>query len=252
MENKDSEFIPLFYTGIDGCRGGWLVTTLDHHFQLDVHLFSSLHDATHIFESSSVICVDMPMGLIKSKDEERVCDSLIRKELSKPFSSSVFGVPCRQGVYAQDFKQANRMNRKIIGKGISIQTWNICRRIKELDVFIRNYPCYKNIFKESHPELCFKSLQGASLAYKKKTEQGIKERLGILKRCQSDIQINYKVFGSQFLKKWVSADDILDSVVLAFNARQIVLGKYTMFPSHIVFDGNNIPMNVFIGEWERQ
>ncbi|TLX73271.1 DUF429 domain-containing protein [Labilibacter sediminis] len=238
-----------YYTGIDGCRGGWLLTTLNEQQELKIYLFSSLSEAKELIDSSKHISIDMPMGLVSSQDEERICDALIRKELGKGFGSSVFGVPCRQAVYASSYQEANKINREVLNKGLSIQTWNICSKIEELDVFLQQNPEYKILFTEGHPELCFKRLKGEGLMFKKKHNEGVQERLQLLRKCKQDIQREFEIFNARFLKKWVSTDDVLDSMGLAFNAREIAENNYTIFPRQIVLDKNKIPMNVFVAEW---
>jgi predicted RNase H-like nuclease len=205
----------LYYSGIDGCRGGWLFTTIDGEGKFDIHLFPKIKDAVTLIEKSIEIAIDMPIGLINSPNEIRGIDIQIRKELGHPFSSSVFTVPCKQAVYADDFQDANSINKEILGKGISIQAWNICSKIKELDQFLIQHSMLKSKFKETHPELCFKNLKGESLNYKKKTSEGFKERLNLLAAKFPGIEDVYKKARSQFRKKDVADDDVLDSMVLA-------------------------------------
>ncbi len=203
--------------GIDGCRGGWLFTLIDAKQKLSLSLIKRLDDALDLLKKAQRVYIDMPIGLVKEKGEIRDIDVQIRKELGHPFSSSVFTVPCQQAVYASDYYQANQINKDVLGKGISIQAWNICPKIKELDIFLCQNSGLKSKFIETHPELCFKHLKGSSLSYKKKTKEGKEERIKLLQTQLPEISLLFQQFRKQFLKKDVADDDILDSLVLGIN-----------------------------------
>ncbi len=225
-QNHEGIMFKHTYIGIDGCRGGWLFSSLSEAGHMELKLFRTLKESISILNQAHVICIDMPMGLVTEAGEERICDAVIRKELGHPFSSSVFNVPCQQAVYAPDYITANLMNREIQGKGISIQSWNIVPKIKELDTLLLDNASLNNKFCESHPELCFKSLKGETLTFKKKTKEGFAERLNLLR--QKSGEINPEL--CKFLKKDVANDDILDSMVLAFNALKVAQGQYVVYP----------------------
>jgi predicted RNase H-like nuclease len=233
------------YTGVDGCKGGWLISTINDAFFVSVSLVNSLEEAIPLFNNSRFISIDMPMGLSESKEEDRLCDALIRKELGFPYSSSVFSVPCRQAVYAEDYETANQINKQILGKGVSKQVWNICSKIKELDCFVNNYPKFREKIAEAHPELCFKVLKSQNLNFKKREEEGIKERLHLLSLYIKQVQIEY----ASLCKRWpgskVKPDDIVDSMVLAVNSYFVFIGKYHVFPEKICTNAEGIKMNVF-------
>ncbi len=204
--------------GIDGCRGGWLFTTINKNKVISISLFSKMSDAIEVLKGAKSVYIDMPIGLVDKKDEVREIDLQIRKKLGHPFSSSVFTVPCKQSVYAKDFEAATQINRDVLGKGISIQAWNICAKIKELDIFLNQNTLLKPMFYETHPELCFKQMNGKSLVYKKKTQEGFEERLIILERLDKSIRNVFHQSRQQFLKKHVANDDMLDSLVLAYSS----------------------------------
>ncbi len=237
-----------FYIGIDGCRGGWLCSILKETGKLEIKLLRFLKDGIELLINSRVVSIDMPMGLVSKEGEKRICDNLIRKELGHPFSSTVFNVPCRQAVYAENYGEANRLNKTIQGKGLSVQTWNIVPKIKELDVLLMENIDLRGLLKEGHPELCFKNLKGNTLTHKKKTKEGINERISLLQKVYPNILDQFKQIRNSFFKKDVADDDILDSIVLAFNARGIFNTDYTMFPKLQVFDDKGIGMNVALAK----
>jgi len=204
----------MTYIGVDGCRGGWLFSILNEENKIEVKLFRKINDAYEILNLAKHVFIDMPIGLIEIKGEEREIDIQIRKDLGQPFSSSVFTIPCKEAVYADSYQSANAINKEVLGKGISIQAWNICNKIKELDVFIDQNQAFKQKIKETHPELCFKQINGSSLTHKKKTKEGKIERIRILNSIRPNIINEVDACRKQFLKKDVADDDILDSLVL--------------------------------------
>lgn len=234
------------WIGIDGCRGGWLFSLLSAKGHLKILLYHFLQDGLNHLSKATSIAIDMPMGLVSHPNEERICDALIRTELGHPFSSSVFNVPCRQAVYANNYREANNLNREICGKGLSVQSWNIAPKIKELDQYLANYPTLKLTMHESHPELCFKQLKGHSLSHKKKTAEGKEERLTLLNALFPDIKSSFIVFRSLRPKKDVGDDDMIDSMILAHNAQQIAAGNHKQFPADVVLDKNGIGMGVCV------
>ncbi|SMO43151.1 Predicted nuclease (RNAse H fold) [Saccharicrinis carchari] len=230
--------------GIDGCRGGWLFTVWKAEGDCQLYLYPFLKDGIVHLSDATAIAVDMPMGLVSHPDEERTCDTLIRKELGHPFSASVFNTPCRQAVYAADYTKAKHVNKELCQKGLSVQSWNIVPKIRELDQLLNHHPSLKKTMHESHPELCFKYLNGQPLSHKKKTCEGKDERMSLLKPHFPCVYDTFLKFRKLHLKKDLADDDILDSMILALNALQIAVGNYKQFPSDTVLDKNEIRMGV--------
>ncbi len=203
------------YIGIDGCRGGWLFSVINEKNEISIQLFTKLSEGLELLNKADRILIDMPIGLVQKKDKVREIDRQIRAELSGPFRSSVFTIPCKQAVYAGSYQEASRINKDVLGKGISIQAWNICSKIKELDMFLAHHPELQYKMKETHPELTFQKIAGHQLNHKKKTKEGEEERLDILEIRNNQIRKIYHHFRKEFLKKHVANDDLLDSLVLA-------------------------------------
>ncbi len=209
--------------GIDGCRAGWFFSLVNDRNEVGILLFKKIKDGLSLLEDAGVVYIDMPIGLVQQKDEVRTIDENIRTELDNAFRSSVFTIPCKQAVYAANYKEASKINKEVLGKGISIQAWNICAKIKELDIFLEEHTQLKNIMKEAHPELSFQRINGNPLNHKKKTAEGKVERMLILESQFEGITKIYKNFRKKFLKKDVADDDILDSLVLAFEKKDLWL-----------------------------
>lgn len=235
------------YIGIDGCKGGWLCVTIDEAKQIEMTVISKLEEVIHCYQSIHNICIDMPMGLLESSDEVRACDSLIRKYLGFPRSSSVFPIPCRQAVYASSYEEANSINKTILGKGLSKQTWNICNKIREFDELLVQAKSAIPLFKESHPEVCFKYLNGENLSHTKRSKEGHTDRLRILNRYLPDFENHFTAAIARISNKIVAADDILDAGVLAINSMHGCKNGAITFPDHPPVDNRDIPMQVYLG-----
>ena len=127
----------------------------------------------------------MPIGLPENTYDIRP-ETEGRKILSSR-SSCIFTVPCRQAVYEDDYYKANEINRDVLGKGLSKQSFSICSKIKEIDKFLNNAPEFENRLLESHPEICFAMLNfdgtmAMPIFENKKTEEGMERRLEVLSR----------------------------------------------------------------------
>ena len=124
---------------------------------------------------------------------------------------------------------------------LSKQAWNITPKIREVDILLRKSGNLKDIFIESHPEVCFTALaNGNPMQYYKKREEGINERIEILEKFDKNakIFINSK-FGS-LSKKEADLDDIFDACVLAVSASFEI--KY--LPEEFEYDSEGLPMRM--------
>ena len=166
----------------------------------------------------------------------------MRRHLPAKFKSSLFTVPCREAVYASSYPEANEINRKILEKGISKQSWNICPKIKEVDFFLRNNNSVHNIFFESHPEIAFYYLNMQNLKFGKKTEEGFKERISILEKYLPSIEKIIAASLEKYKRKDVQRDDILDAVCMQITAKLYFEKK--VVPSDFNSDAEGLRMKI--------
>lgn len=198
--------------GIDGCKTGWCVVQ-DVSEQLRVSIISHISELEKIRSEGEQVFIDMPIGLPDS-DHPRNVEQIARKVLPSK-SSSFFGVPCRSAVYAKDYKKANAINKAQLEKGLSIQSWHICSKIKEVDIWLRDTHQQDARIIEAHPELCFHFLQKENeFLISKKTAEGRTQRLAILSSWQNGIKNAYEEAMSNYKRKDVAADDILDAMCM--------------------------------------
>jgi predicted RNase H-like nuclease len=114
--------------------------------------------------------------------------------------------------------EANQLNRLYLGKGLSKQSWNICNKIKEANLFITHRPDVP-LF-EAHPELCFYFLNNCKpLLSKKSLSEGAADRLKIIAEYDPNFLqvITDKIRVTK--RKAVKLDDIIDATILALRAK---------------------------------
>ena len=80
-------------------------------FNCEVH--SNLESLLLHLPEKYLVLIDIPIGL--PKKESRLCDRLAREKLG-PRRSSVFTVPCRDAVYAKNYKEACQTNHRFLEK----------------------------------------------------------------------------------------------------------------------------------------
>jgi predicted RNase H-like nuclease len=232
----------MYSTGVDGCRAGWFALTLSDRKVQDRAVYSSFGELMEHCGEASLILIDIPIGLPDTGP--RLCDTLARRLLGGSASSSVFPVPCRKAVYAADYGEANRLNRRVLGRGVSMQTWNICGRIREVDEYLVAGPPAGPRIRESHPELCFRSLQGSvRISHSKKRAEGILERLELLQTHYPGSEKLYRSALSEYSRKDLSPDDILDALVLAVTAH-VFKRCLVSVPAKGQTDESSLPMEI--------
>ncbi|QJD80563.1 DUF429 domain-containing protein [Spirosoma rhododendri] len=201
------------YLGIDGCRGGWIVAMIDEDKTLSYLFVSSLDDLPEM--PIRLALIDMPLEF--ADHAYRPCEVAAQKLLGPKKRSSVFLTPHRSAVYATDYAEANRMNRLHLGNGLSIQSWNICPKIKEAARFIATRTDLPLV--EAHPELCFYFLNNRQpLLSKKALPAGTADRLTLIAAQAADYPAVIANTMRVTKRKDVKPDDIIDATILAIRA----------------------------------
>lgn len=229
------------FIGIDGCPKGWFLITIDHVGNFDFNLFNHIHALWNEYKDSSQILIDIPIGLPHWRS--RHCDVEARKLLGKR-GSSVFPAPSRNAINEPDYEHACKVNQKILGKKLSKQTWNISPKIRQVDLLMGTEQLASNVIRESHPEICFWALAGGkAMVHNKKTEQGIEERLSVLKNINRSSEEIYDKAMQAFKRKDLAKDDILDALALAITAAS-PSNTLATIPEHPERDLKNLPMEI--------
>lgn len=182
--------------GIDGTRNGWITAEYTGKtWRLE------FHEELETIEAGEAL-IDIPVGL--SEDSIRKCDVGARKFLAPERHYSIFNCPVRDAVYADSYEEACKINEEKTGKRISKQSWNIVPKIREANEYSGSLE-----LKESHPEVFFKSLKKGCVKNSKNTDEGLEDRLNVLKNYGS-IPDFESIYDSR-----VSKDDCVDAMVLA-------------------------------------
>jgi predicted RNase H-like nuclease len=206
----------MFVAGVDGCRAGWAC------FKVEV---TSLATSVEVIDLPELLksrpddlgClgIDIPIGLL---DGSRSCDKKARELLGQPRGTSVFAAPCRAALLSASHSQASAVNRQRTGRGLSLQSFHIGPKIKQVDDTIT--PERQQWAFEVHPEVCFWALnQHRPMVHNKKTEAGRNERLNLLRTVFPDIQ-RHLVDRPPGIGK----DDLLDAAAAAWTALRLHKG----------------------------
>lgn len=228
------------FIGIDGCKGGWIAAILDKHgLKMEKHQILENLVMTH--PDFSECLIDMVIGLQEKKEEIRP-DSYARKIISKR-ASTIFPAPCRQAIYADTVAEKYDLNQKILGKKFTPLTLGIMPKMREVDEFLEKYPNYKNVLKESHPEVCFSRLLGETIMTKKNSVEGIEERIKILSRF---VPIDREYLLAKEKEFKCSMDDLLDAICLAVAGVLVQDGKCERVPEEPMRDARGLLMQMII------
>ena len=204
------------YLGIDGFSKGWCCCSFNEH--MNIKIIPEIKNILN-HDNCSKILIDIPIGLSSLKAERKI-DSQLRNLLPSGRKNSVFNAPTRKSAYANTYDDAKKAELEQLGKSLSIQSWNITNKIKEVDQFLTNNPKLNNIVYESHPELCFYYLNNMKpLLFSKKTVDGLIERMKILNHYYHKSQELIEDFFQKNKKTGIKKDDIADSMVLCISAK---------------------------------
>ena len=229
--------------GLDGCKSGWfMIYYQDDRYQYQ--LINSIQNASAVFKRSHKIFIDIPVGL-SSKNYIRQIEKKMRK-LLKNRSSTVFTPPCREALMQNNYQIANETNRLITSKGLSKQAFNIGKKIAEVDTFLEKERNFQLV--ESHPEICFKILNGTVLQTKKNTAEGVEQRRNIISSVSSSLDKLVTDVLQAYPKSKVQQDDIIDAAVLCLSA-QISLTYNTLeWKEKNYIDQKGIQVKIEAGE----
>ena len=210
--------------GIDGSKNGWVGVKQNAKREDFSEIIFKEKLIDFLSTDIKLIIIDMPVGLDKNiRQGGRLVDKEARKKLLKR-KSSIFNAPIRDVLKAKSYDEANTIS-KSKGLGISKQSWNLVPKINELDQILQ-IKIRPQIY-ESHPELCFQTMNDGELKFSKKEKLGIKERRNILTKNGFD-----KKFLDRNLKKNKNfhSDDFLDACALSWTAKRIMNEKNINLP----------------------
>ncbi len=224
----------LWLAGIDGCSAGWIVALLPpHRDDLRLRVLATFAEVLAAPETPSILAVDIPIGLPERIGPTGRGPEAAVRPLLGARQSSVFSVPARRALYAQDFRAACRIARDTSEppRMMSKQLFNIAPKIREVDQALRADPGSAARVFEVHPEVAFWRLNGErALAEPKKVKSrpygpGLALRRNLL--VAAGIPAAAIDAGPP---TGAGADDLLDALACALTARRLHFGLARPYP----------------------
>jgi predicted RNase H-like nuclease len=229
------------FVGVDGCSKGWFAVAIQSDWQGSVDIFPDISDLWAMHQDAALILIDIPIGLPFAG--ARRCDIEARRIL-KHWRSSIFPAPARETLAATNYRDACRINHQVLGKKISIQTWRISHKIKEVDALLIRDPKARQLIRESHPEVCFWALAGGCLmSASKKTVVGISERLTLLQHHHLATISLFELSKAKYARQQLALDDIVDALALVVTAAAGIEHLQTI-PAVVEEDREHLPMAI--------
>jgi predicted RNase H-like nuclease len=228
--------------GVDGCPKGWFrICRETRSGRLRFEVFERAESLIEAPPNPRIVGLDIPIGLPASGP--RACDRAARSLLG-PRRSSVFPAPIRPVLGARSRAEADRIGRRVDGRGVSAQAFNLFAKIAAVDELLAASLAARRALVEVHPELSFRAWNDARpMAFAKKHRQGRAERLALaeawlgpalIERARGDVA-----------KRDLADDDILDAVAALWTAHRIATGRAETLPAEPdPLDAEGRPMRI--------
>lgn len=247
--------------GVDGCPAGWLAVWRDHSDHAPkTAVFFDVRSLIEAFPKTAIFAIDMPIGLPDFvTGGGRGPEKLVRPFLGER-QSSVFSVPSRAAVYAEhgpfsgqvDMIEAHKRASLVAlatsdpPRKISIQSFNIFPKIREIDTLLREQSALTDRVFESHPEFAFAVLNGKAPMKLPKKIKGKVNPAGMEERKELLASLGLpREFLDQKPPKGAAADDFLDACAMLLIAGRISRGEAQPHPSPLIRDSHKIPVAIW-------
>lgn len=228
--------------GIDGCSAGWVVSRLFADGDCALNVVTTIEALGSECAAGDLVCIDMPIGI--PPDSQRVCDAKAKAVLGR-YNARVFMTPPRPVVDQPDYPSANATSKRLIGKGLSKQMWNILPKVRALDALLQTRPALRNIIRECHPEIALWGLGRTIVASNKATPEGRADRLRVLgahirapERCIEAARDTIKVRDAK-------DDDLIDAMICAVVGAGAWDGTIRALDEQLPRDATGLAMNIW-------
>ena len=213
--------------GVDGCPGGWYAVQADRGNAITGCVYPRFVDLLAGAAEGAIVAVDIPIGL--HSIGSRACDIAARRALAPRRSSSVFPAPLRPMLGKATHAEASAVRRAIEGKGMSIQSFAITKKVHEVDLALASLPEHESRVYEVHPEVSFTQMNGGQpMSFAKKKAAGRAERAELLARTFGAAPNRLLAERDRAL---VGADDVLDALVSLWSAMRVKQGTAESLPA---------------------
>jgi predicted RNase H-like nuclease len=241
--------MPRWVAGVDGCRAGWVAAFVSpDHASVRLRVIEHFTDIFAAPEAPCIVAVDIPIGLAaytgpRGRGPERAVRPLLGDR-----QSSVFTVPSRAAIYAQDYRQAccGALQTSHPPKKVSKQLFMIAPKIREVDQTLRNAPALAIRVFEVHPEVAFWRLNGNRALPEPKKVKGRAFAPGLALRRRLLVRHGFPEAATETAAPLgAAADDLLDALACAAIARRILAGVAVPFPDPPLRDEFGLPMAIW-------
>ncbi|WP_346892472.1 DUF429 domain-containing protein [uncultured Roseibium sp.] len=239
---------PHWVAGVDGCKAGWIsvIRRLGVPAETRLEVFSSFSEILDYLPVLSVIAVDMPIGLPdRIGPGGRGPEKAARRNLGER-QSSVFAVPARSAVYAEDYAHACKIAQTTSEppKKVSKQAFYLFPKIREIDRLMT--PELEVRVYEVHPELAFWRLNNCAAMNLPKKIKSRANGPGLDQR--RDLLVSHgleREFLNQTPPRGCGRDDLLDAAANCLIAGRIANGQAEPFPTDFQRDGKGLRMVIW-------
>jgi predicted RNase H-like nuclease len=241
--------LDLWLVGADGCRSGWVVAFVRADGdEIMLRIVPRFADVLAAPEAPALIAVDIPIGLPERVGYGgRAAENAVRPLLGAR-QSSVFSVPSRAALAAEEYREACRIALATSDppRKVSKQLYMIAPKIREVDMCLRADPATAARVREVHPELAFWRLNGECALGEPKKVKGrcYEPGLALRRRLLIDAGLPRAVVNGD-PPKGAGADDLLDALACATIARRIHSGDARPFPDPPERDALGLPMAIW-------
>jgi predicted RNase H-like nuclease len=234
--------------GVDGCRAGWIaVFAHAGGGEVAVRVVPRFADLLAP-RAPAVLAVDIPIGLPERAGYGgRAAENAVRPLLGAR-QSSVFSVPSRAALAAEEYREACRIALATSQppRKVSKQLFMLAPRIREVDACLRADPSLAARVFEVHPELAFWRLNGDRALDEPKKVKGrcYEPGLALRRRLLIDAGCPAAVVNAN-PPKGAGANNLLDALACAAIARRLHAGLARPFPESYARDAFGLPMAIW-------
>lgn len=239
----------IWLAGVDGCPAGWIATFMrPDGSEGTVRLVPRFADIVESAGHPAIIAIDIPVGLPERTGYGgRAAENAVRPLLGAR-QSSVFSVPSRAAIEAQNYADACRIASATSEppRKISRQLFHIAPKIREVDASLRADVMLRERVFEVHPEVAFWRLNEERALDQPKKIKG--------KCCEAGLALRRRLLIAAGVPativesappKGAGPDDLLDALACATIARRIHAGLARPFPDPPPRDAFGLPMAIW-------
>ena len=239
----------IWLAGVDGCPSGWvaaLVQTRLH--EVRVRLAPRVVDVLEAPERPQITAVDIPIGLPERVGRGgRAAENAVRPLLGAR-QSSVFSVPSRAALGAEDYRECCRiaLSTSEPPRKVSRQLFMLAPKIREVDACLRADAFMVSRVFEVHPEVAFWRLNGERALAEPKKVKGRPHEPGLALRRRLLVAAGFAAAIVEAAPpKGAGPDDLIDALACAAIARRIHMGLARPFPDPPERDACGLPMAIW-------